>query len=209
MDIILSAALVFVSTSIDYLFILTILFATQGKQHRKSVYFGQYLGTGILVAVSLIAAFFLNLIPQEWVIGLLGLIPIALGIRAVLVDEDVDEDEIEEQLSKKGSTILAFAGLTLAMGGDNVGIYVPYFTGKTFAQILIVIAVFALGILGLCVLSQRLASVPAIGETVEKYERIIVPIVFIGLGIYILVENGTFAYLWTLNALPAIIPGTI
>ena len=181
MDIILSAALVFVSTSIDYLFILTILFATQGKQHRKSVYFGQYLGTGILVAVSLVAAWFLNFIPQEWMIGLLGLIPIALGIRAVLVDEDVDEDEIEEQLSKKGSTI----------------------------QILIIVAVFALGIQGLCVLSQRLASVPAIGETVEKYERIIVPIVFIGLGIYILVENGTFAYLWTLNALPPIIPGTI
>lgn len=200
MDTVLSSAVVFVSTSIDYLVVLTILFATEGKKHVRSIYFGQYVGTGVLVAVSLVAAFFLNLIPQEWVIGLLGLVPIALGIRGIFVDEDVDEDDIEARLSKEGSTILTVVGLTLAMGGDNVGIYVSYFTGKAFAQILIVIAVFALGILGLCVLSQRLASVPAIGETVDKYERVIVPIVFIGLGVYILVENGTFTHLWSLVA---------
>lgn len=198
MGIVLSSALVFVSTSIDYLIILTILFAIQGKKHRKAIYFGQYLGTGILVAVSLVAAHFLNFIPQDWIIGLLGLIPIGLGIRAVFVDEDVDEDAIEAKLSGEGSKIIGITGLTIAMGGDNVGIYVPYFTGKTAIQILIVLAVFALGILALCLLSQRLAAVPAIGETVEKYEKIIVPIVFVGLGIYILAENGTFAYLWSL-----------
>ncbi|MFU0569888.1 cadmium resistance transporter, partial [Gardnerella vaginalis] len=31
-------------------------------------------------------------------------------------------------------------------------------------------------------------------ETVEKYEKVIVPVVFIGLGLYILIENGTINY---------------
>ncbi|MFU0525780.1 cadmium resistance transporter, partial [Gardnerella vaginalis] len=53
---------------------------------------------------------------------------------------------------------------------------------------------FALGILILCKLSQNLASISAIGETVEKYEKVIVPVVFIGLGLYILIENGTINY---------------
>lgn len=85
----------FVSTSIDYLVVLTILFASQGKEGLKSIYAGQYLGTGLLVLVSLIAAYFLNFIPQDWIIGLLGLIPLGLGIRSIFVDEDIDEEDIE------------------------------------------------------------------------------------------------------------------
>ena len=84
METIVSALLVFVSTSIDYLVVLTILFAIQGREGLKSIYAGQYIGTGLLVLVSLIAAYFLNFIPQDWIIGLLGLIPLGLGIRAIL-----------------------------------------------------------------------------------------------------------------------------
>ena len=194
METIVSALLVFVSTSIDYLVVLTILFASQGKEGLKSIYAGQYLGTGLLVLVSLIVAYFLNFIPQDWIIGLLGLIPLGLGIRVIFVNEDIDEEDIEGKIAGNGSKILAFTSLTVAMGGDNLGIYIPYFTGKSLIEISISLVIFALGILILCKLSQSLASISAIGETVEKYEKIIVPVVFIGLGLYILLENGTINY---------------
>lgn len=194
METIVSALLVFVSTSIDYLVVLTILFASQGKKGLKSIYVGQYLGTGLLVLASLIAAYFLNFIPQDWIIGLLGLIPLGLGIRAIFVDEDIDEEDIEEKITGDGSKILAFTSLTVAMGGDNLGIYIPYFTGKSLIEISISLVIFALGILILCKLSQNFSSISAIGETVEKYEKVIVPVVFIGLGLYILIENGTINY---------------
>ena len=118
METIVSALLVFVSTSIDYFVVLTILFASQGKKGLKSIYVGQYLGTGLLVLASLIAAYFLNFIPQDWIIGLLGLIPLGLGIRAIFVDEDIDEEDIEGKITGDGSKILAFTSLTVAMGGD-------------------------------------------------------------------------------------------
>lgn len=54
METIVSALLVFVSTSIDYLVVLTILFASQGKKGLKSIYVGQYLGTGLLVLAVLL-----------------------------------------------------------------------------------------------------------------------------------------------------------
>ena len=119
METIVSALLVFVSTSIDYLVVLTILFASQGKKGLKSIYAGQYLGTGLLVLISLIAAYFLNFIPQDWIIGLLGLIPLGLGIRSIFVDEDIDEEDVEGKITGNGSKILAFTSLTVAMGGDN------------------------------------------------------------------------------------------
>lgn len=50
---------------------------------------------------------------------------------------------------------------------------------------------FAISVAVLCYISYKLAKISFVSETLEKYERILVPIVFIGLGIYILIENGT------------------
>ncbi len=97
----LSAIAVFVSTSIDYLVILTIVFAqTRSRRGVTHVTLGLYLGTAILVISSLLAAYVLHFIPEEWIIGLLGLIPIALGIYVAVRKEDDDEDE-EDELAER------------------------------------------------------------------------------------------------------------
>ena len=88
--------------------------------------------------------------------------------------------------------------ITIASGGDNLGIYIPYFTSLSVSEIVIAIVVFALSIAVLCYISYRLAKISFVSETLEKYERIIVPIVFIGLGIFIMLENGTIQTLFGL-----------
>ncbi|MDO5044461.1 MAG: CadD family cadmium resistance transporter [Coriobacteriia bacterium] len=192
---ILSAIAVFISTSIDYVFLLLIIFSqAHSKSQVRQVFAGQYLGTALLVIVSLIAAFALNLIPQDWIVGFLGLIPIALGIHFALSgEEEAEADEVIEKLSSKDSKYLFWtvALLTLASGGDNLGIYIPYFTTLSVQEIILVVLLFALFIFVLCVVSYRLARISFVSETLEKYERIIVPLVFVGLGIYILIENHT------------------
>lgn len=199
---IFSAIAVYISTSIDYLFILLIIFSQAYTQKGlRQIYFGQYLGTGILVAVSLFAAYVLNFIPQDWMIGLLGLIPIYLGIRVAMgSEEEAEEEEVVEKLESRGSNRLFWtvALITIASGGDNLGIYIPYFTSLSVSEIVIAIVVFALSIAVLCYISYRLAKISFVSETLEKYERIIVPIVFIGLGIFIMLENGTIQTLFGL-----------
>ncbi|MBG9983471.1 CadD family cadmium resistance transporter [Aerococcaceae bacterium DSM 111022] len=199
---IFSAIAVYISTSIDYLFILLIIFSQAYTQKGlRQIYFGQYLGTGILVAISLFAAYVLNFIPQDWMIGLLGLIPIYLGIRVAMgSEEEAEEEEVVEKLESRGSNRLFWtvALITIASGGDNLGIYIPYFTSLSVSEIVIAIVVFALSIAVLCYISYRLAKISFVSETLEKYERIIVPIVFIGLGIFIMLENGTIQTLFDL-----------
>lgn len=199
---IFSAIAVYISTSIDYLFILLIIFSQAYTQKGlRQIYFGQYLGTGILVAISLFAAYVLNFIPQDWIIGLLGLIPIYLGIRVAMGgEEEAEEEEVVEKLESRGSNRLFWtvALITIASGGDNLGIYIPYFTSLSVSEIVIAIVVFALSIAVLCYISYRLAKISFVSETLEKYERIIVPIVFIGLGIFIMLENGTIQTLFDL-----------
>ncbi|MER2110688.1 MAG: CadD family cadmium resistance transporter [Desemzia incerta] len=201
---IFTAIAVYISTSIDYLFILLIIFSqSYTKKGVRQIYWGQYLGTGILVAVSLFAAYVLNFIPQDWVIGLLGLIPIYLGVRVALVgEEEEEEDEVVEKLETRDTSRLFWtvALITIASGGDNLGIYIPYFTSLSVIEIVTVLVVFAISIALLCYISYRLAKVSFVSETLEKYERIIVPVVFIGLGLYIMAENGTFQALLNLFA---------
>jgi len=192
---IISAIAVYISTSIDYLFILLIIFSqSHTRKGMRHIIWGQYLGTSVLVAVSLFAAYVLNFIPQDWIIGLLGLIPIYLGIRvAVIGEEEEEEEEVVEKLESRGTSRLFWtvALITIASGGDNLGIYIPYFTSLAFSEILIALVVFVISIAILCFISYKLAKISFVSVTLEKYERIIVPIVFIGLGIFILVENGT------------------
>ncbi|HGY9758551.1 TPA: CadD family cadmium resistance transporter [Streptococcus pneumoniae] len=193
---IISAIGVYISTSIDYLIILIILFAQLSQNKQKwHIYAGQYLGTGLLVGASLVAAYVVNFVPEEWMVGLLGLIPIYLGIRFAIVGEDAEEEEEEiiESLeqSKANQLFWTVTLLTIASGGDNLGIYIPYFASLDWSQTLVALLVFVIGIIIFCEISRVLSSIPLIFETIEKYERIIVPLVFILLGLYIMYENGT------------------
>lgn len=193
---IISAIGVYISTSIDYLIILIILFAQLSQNKQKwHIYAGQYLGTGLLVGASLVAAYVVNFVPEEWMVGLLGLIPIYLGIRFAIVGEDAEEEEEEiiERLeqSKANQLFWTVTLLTIASGGDNLGIYIPYFASLDWSQTLVALLVFVIGIIIFCEISRVLSSIPLIFETIEKYERIIVPLLFILLGLYIMYENGT------------------
>ncbi|MDE3289000.1 MULTISPECIES: CadD family cadmium resistance transporter [Lactobacillaceae] len=193
---IISAIGVYISTSIDYLIVLIILFAQLSQNKQKwHIYAGQYLGTGLLVGVSLVAAYVVNFVPEAWMVGLLGLIPIYLGIRFAIVGEgeEEEEEEIIERLeqSKANRLFWTVTLLTIASGGDNLGIYIPYFASLDWAQTLVALLMFAIGIIIFCELSRVLSSIPLISETIEKYKRIIVPLVFIPLGLYIMYESGT------------------
>jgi cadmium resistance transport/sequestration family protein len=198
---IISALAVFISTSIDYAVILTIILSqTRTRKNEGHVAGGLYLGTAILVIVSLVAAFVLNYIPEDWMIGFLGLIPLILGIRVAISrgkeeEEEGEEKEIVEKLESRKSTQLfwTIALITIASGGDNLGIYIPYFATLSAGEIATALIIFAISTAVLFFLGKRLSTIPFIHSTLEKYEKLIVPIVYIALGVFIMIESGTIA----------------
>ncbi|MDS9201573.1 cadmium resistance transporter, partial [Streptococcus pneumoniae] len=93
---------------------------------------------------------------------------------------------------------ITITAITLAAGGDNLGVYIPYFSTLNPSETIVMLIVFAILVAVLCYLSYQLASVKKVSKTIEKWERWIVPIIFIGLGLMILLENETFHFLWGL-----------
>ena len=194
----------FVATNIDDIVILTLFFGQVKAGLRvRHIVVGQYLGFTGLVLLSLPGFFGGLLIPASW-IGLLGLLPIAIGIFK-LIRPDEDEDEIqtvsEEFLrSQKRSKLASWlspqtysvAAVTIANGGDNVGIYVPLFAGSNLASLSVILAVYFV-LLGIwCYIAQRIALQPAIAQLLSRYGERLVPWVLIGLGLYILIESKSY-----------------
>lgn len=110
--------------------VLIIFSQAHHRRQSSQVYWSQLLGTGILVAVSLVIAYLVHFVPEDWMIGLLGLIPLYLGIRYLVKgEEEAEEEEIIDQLNARPSNQMFWtvALITIASGGDNLGIYIPYF----------------------------------------------------------------------------------
>ena len=108
-QILLSSLVIFISTSIDYIVLLTILFGTLSSDHlKKSILLGQYLGTALLVCLSLAVRFVIVLVPEEWLIGLLGVVPIYIGIRAIFSDVGIEEVAVEEEVAGKKFLEMSF-----------------------------------------------------------------------------------------------------
>lgn len=197
----ISAVMVYISTSIDDLLILLVVFGQiRSRKGAFSIWRGQYAGVGILVTASLLATFVLHLIPQSWIVGFLGLAPIALGFQALRKDPEEPDTGVLEKINAAGPQRLFWTMtlITVASGGDNLGVYIPYFVSLDYVGILIVIAVFLVMIALFCLFGQRLARIPFVAKVLETYSRIIIPVVFFTLGIFILIENGTVRKLWSL-----------
>lgn len=207
---ILSALGSFIVTNIDDIFVLMLLFSQASSQAKasngrtvkgnriypKDIVIGQYLGFALLVLISLLATFGVTLIPDQWV-GLLGLIPIYLGVKLFIKGEDEDEGAIFSSLNKFNKFYLSVASITFANGGDNIGIYVPFFSTLNNNQLVITVVTFFIMVAVWCLIGYRLARFRYVSETLEKYGRWVIPIVFIGLGFYIMAENNIFSNLWS------------
>src|SRR5690349_10975611 len=120
MQLLLTTLIAFISTNIDDLFLLTLFYGNKQFRHGE-ILTGQLLGISTLIVVSLIGSLIGEFIAQPY-IGLLGFIPMFLGIRGIwrLYRGDVDDDN-EEGFGPAGnkSNILTVAGVTIANGGDN------------------------------------------------------------------------------------------
>lgn len=207
---ILSALGSFIVTNIDDIFVLMLLFSQASSQAKasngrtvkgnriypKDIVIGQYLGFAFLVLISLLATFGVTLIPDQWV-GLLGLIPIYLGVKLFIKGEDEDEGAILSSLNKFNKFYLSVAFITFANGGDNIGIYIPFFSTLNNNQLVITVVTFFIMVAVWCLIGYRLARFRYVSETLEKYGRWLIPIVFIGLGFYIMAENNIFSNLWS------------
>jgi cadmium resistance transport/sequestration family protein len=190
---IITAVITYLATSIDEIPVLFMLYMDSAHRGKgKTITFSYFLGTFLLVAAGLFGAAGLNLLPVKWAIGLIGIIPFVMGIK-ILIKGDEDEEEAMEKSKKFTALWLKVLIITLSLGADDLGVYIPLFTSLDTMEILQMIIVFAIGTGILCLISYRLTAIDPLVNFIEKRERFFTGVVFIAVGIMVMIKCRTFA----------------
>lgn len=203
-ETILTAFIAFASTNIDDIFILMTLFTqVPHSLERRSIVTGQYMGIIALILFSIAGALIGIVVPLQY-IGLLGLFPIYLGVAKIvshLRSRSGNDEDSSVTIEKRGGGLLGnvigpeafgIAAITIANGGDNIGIYVPLFAKASLPELGITILIFLALVYVWLVIAAYATSHPVVTDRLRKYNHILFPVVLIGLGVYIIVDSGTY-----------------
>lgn len=187
----MASILSFISTNIDDIFLLMVLYAqAKDEKSRRLITAGQYLGMGALVGISILGAFGIGFLPGQYT-RYLGILPIILGCKMWTdykkEQKNVDGTApIEQTLSAAEIKLWGVAMLTVAGGADNIGVYTPVFSVYSSGELVFVAAIFIV-MTGLwCLAGSLLSSHSVVRNHIQKYKHILVPAVLTGLGIFIL-----------------------
>ncbi|PEJ08429.1 cadmium resistance transporter [Bacillus wiedmannii] len=204
---IISSFIAFTSTNIDDIFILLVLFSqvktgvikkegrfVREKTKKEELYIviGQYLGFSVIIFLSIIGSLSSFFIPISW-IGLLGFVPIYMGVKGLLSLRFYKGTEV---IANASSSLFKVASITLANGADNILIYIPMFASQNLKTNIITLVIFFCMIAIWCFISYKLLRAPILAKVLERNCHIIVPIVLIGLGMFILIRSNTIELLY-------------
>jgi cadmium resistance protein CadD (predicted permease) len=206
-----------VATTFDDNIYLTLFFGKVNRDFRpRHVVIGEYLGFTALVGISLVGFLGGLVIPSIW-IGLLGFLPVAIGINYLLSREEqgtiqavsasLETKSTPRRTRPKQQSLLAtlhdpktyrVSAVTIANGGNNIGIYVPLFASSTLPNLGVILAICYLTVGFWCFISYHLTRQPGIAFVMARYARKVFPFVLIWIGLSIVVENESYRLLFGL-----------
>ena len=185
----------FVTTDVDNFLLATAQFAVAPAERLRRIAAGQFAGFMTLVGGALAASVALFDVPTRY-IGLLGLVPLALGFRRFVQwrrgQRDITGPTGGWPLA--GGAVTAYV-ITLGSGGDNLAVYIPLFRlagGLDKGMMVLVFALCDLVLLGLALVlgRHRLAL-----KTVERIGAAVTPFLYMAIGLAVLIRSGTFSHL--------------
>lgn len=209
------AAGMFALTTIDSLVVVTLFLGrVRGDRRAESaVVAGLFAGYFAVVGFAVAGSFGLALLPDP-AIRILGVIPLALGLQqaelarrswlrrrrarqeseaargAAEEDEDGADAEVppeQRRAHTPAGWALAVAGVTVANGGDNVGLYTPAFMNESAVGLATYLVVFAVLLAAVAAVAGYLAGRSIIAAGMRRFGRIVLALVLIGVGINLMI----------------------
>ena len=202
------AAAAFVGTNIDNCVVTMALVAGAPLERAHRIAAGQVIGFAFVVAVAGAAAALLFEFSAA-VVGLLGLVPLALGLRGLVgLARSRSGGEGEEGAARKrrrrplrpeqravGRSLTAAAFVTIAAGGDNLAVYIPLFRVGGATNIGAILAVFVVGEVLVTWLVLAGGRHPTARTVMLRLGHWAVPVLLCCIGVLVMVEAGTFSLL--------------
>jgi cadmium resistance protein CadD (predicted permease) len=205
------AAATFVGTNVDNCVVTMTMVAGAPLERARRIAAGQVFGFVVLVAVAAAAAVLLFEFSTA-VVGLLGLVPLALGVRGLVgsarhaeAGGEVAPGEQRRSTRRKsrrkpeeravGRSFTAAALVTIAAGGDNLAVYIALFRVGGWTNLGAVAAVFVVGETLVTWLILGGGRHPKARAAMQRLGHVGVPVLLCCVGVLVLVQAGTFSLL--------------
>jgi cadmium resistance protein CadD (predicted permease) len=183
LSVVIVAILAFLGTMLDNFFAFAAQLIVTERKHFRRVSYAQALGVVTLLLLAGGIGSLLTPVPLPW-IGLLCLAPWALAWYAWR-----HRAKPPSEVFRRGA-ITTFV-MTLALGGDNLAVWVPLLRADGFFHSLVTVVIFAVMELLFIVCAQWVSSRPRIVAWGTKNAPRMLPWLYLGLGVLILVECGS------------------
>ena len=201
------AAAAFVGTNVDNCVVTMAMVAGAPLQRAHRIAAGQIIGFVIVVAVSAAGAAVLYEFSPA-VVGLLGLVPLAMGVSGLLglarrrggadtapAAAPTGRWRRRPEDRAVGRSLTAAALVTVAAGGDNLAVYIPLFRVGGAANLGAIAAVFVVGEVLVTWLVLAGGRHPKARQMMLRTGHVAVPILLCCVGVLVMVQAGTFSWL--------------
>jgi cadmium resistance protein CadD (predicted permease) len=188
--VVATAAVAFVATNTDD-FVALLLLALGAGANRAAwarIIGGQYLGFGVLLLGAMAGAALFSLIDPD-LVGLLGILPVVLGVRGLVLLVRRESRGAEPDAAVGG--VFPVAVLTVANGSDNLSVYIPLYRNMTAGLGVVTTVVFLVMLGVLCVLALVLGRYARLIPGTVRVCRWATPFVYIAIGVTLLVRFAT------------------
>ncbi len=185
MNVVVLSLFSFISTNIDDLILLVLLF-TADKIPFQHALWGQYLGMICILLISWMgSALTLFFIPIHF-FRYMGFLSVFNGLYRLykLCTED-KKGSLKNKMNR--ASIFSIGFITIANGGDNIAVCVPLFLKQSREEIFIFVLIYMILTFIWCVLAFYISKKLKFEEKFGRCIKWLGPILWILIGIYIVV----------------------
>jgi cadmium resistance protein CadD (predicted permease) len=202
-----------VATTFDDNIYLTGFFSEVNRTFRpKHVVVGELIGFTALISISLVGFLIGLAISSNW-IGLLGILPILIGLnnlRLLIVNKDESVENKSANL-KQNARFRGFdsrerslldviqdrqtykvSAVTISNGGNNLGIYIPLFASSSLQSLAVIVPICYLIVCTWLFMYYYLTRTPGIALVLSRYASKLFPFVLMWLGLRIILDNESY-----------------
>lgn len=177
----------FIGTNLDNLILLVALYS-RFENHPRTVTAGYVLGMVLICTISLVIGFGGGFIPVAY-LGFLGVVPIIMGVFALIQLFRAGQAEVDSSFAKESSLRTIFIAVVitqLSNGADSIITFSVFLADSTPATDYLIVLTF-LAMTGLFAwlayysLKHRMLS-----DILDRYGRYVTPFILILVGFYII-----------------------
>lgn len=174
----------FIAVNLDFFFILLFLLE---HYRTRDVAIGYILGIVLLMTASFALGKALELFLPEWLLGILGLLPIYMAIH--------DNDEEPDKQGNRAPIMATFITYLAVCSGCNLSIFLPVLAGQSVTNFLLAVVFVIILSVVIVYLIKQVGSLTPVKRLMEKYGEILMKVVYIGVGLYVFYDSGLIAHL--------------